>query len=1211
MGKNQSVSSLTRTPITRALGNTVHVSLVVVLVLCTSSAGQAQEEPGDKRIDFDIPEQRADRALTKFAEQADLTLMVPHELVQDRQANELIGEYTLREGIKRLLSGTGLTPEFSSAIVLNIKAGEEPANGGQTMTVSKKAGLLAVLAGIFAGEAGSQEDATSGETIQQLGVLVSGTVKASGVGANLKGAQIVIVETGQKTATDDLGRFRFSSVVAGDYTLRITYLGYQEILAPIKVAGEPVVDQTFEMTGGYGGEEIIVYGSRSARAQALNQERTASNSLTVLAGDFLGQFEGDTISDALRRAPGIAFEEDPLTGDGTNVIVRGLEPDLNQVTLNGLRLPEGTGIGRSANLGNILTESISKVTISKSLLPSQDGAGAGGLIEIETKGPLDRPRRFASFSAEGTRSDGDFLQDYLLSGTAAGTFGADESLGLSASVQLRQRDIQQIAYGITLSDFNSFGQYLPADKNGVPISNPFFIDLRNPFPFEPGLNEVYPSQVNSSYNSVQAENFALTLSGQWRIGNHTELKFDYTRADETRDTFARSASYGVETGRELLPVDSLGGEPRYALVAEDVFAGFGIPGIIFSPTQNYSNEVGVENTTSVYSFRGETTAGKWSFDYALGSSRAKSTTPRSESLNVSQPFASAFTPLNTAFILPEALSNTVDGRVVQLFSPLSGNRFPLPLLNQAGYDFFDNPSNYEIVSGSILTGASGINERDTSRFSARFDVDWGYLKYIEAGAFFERSEFRSGRGGGGAGRFEIGAPGVSLADLGIDFARETLADIGLDGGFRVISEADILALFAGAELNPDLQITPVVGSGDPRLAQVFTREDNFAAYLQARIDVGRLEMVGGVRLERVKIDSRNLTTASLVDEFFVFDQDFRDRFSTLVDQAASQTELLPRIAVTYRQSDNLLFRAGYGVTVARPQIVNLSDQQIINVSLFPNGGLMGNQPTFSVTQGNPDLEPARTRSYDLSGEYYFDSVGVVEVSVFYKTIENLLEQNLVTTSSPDILEGIAIPDDPRIAANLDNFAFIVTTPFNNETKAEIWGVEAAFERQLTFLPGALDGFGIFLNYTYTDSEKTQPAQQLDPATFEVLDLEIERVPFNGAPAHSGTGAITYNNYGFDVALSYTTQSRRLLSFQRFNLHEYHERDESLDFRAEYRFEALGGDLRVWLEGADLLKGRRDPDVESSRGGTGPTQKIYTGGNFLGGRTLSLGIAAAF
>lgn len=48
------------------------------------------------------------------------------------------------------------------------------------------------------------------------------------------------------------------------------------------------------------------------------------------------------------------------------------------------------------SLGNIQTESIEKVTISKTLLPNQDSAGSGGLVEIETKSPLDRKRRFAS-----------------------------------------------------------------------------------------------------------------------------------------------------------------------------------------------------------------------------------------------------------------------------------------------------------------------------------------------------------------------------------------------------------------------------------------------------------------------------------------------------------------------------------------------------------------------------------------------------------------------------------------------------------------------------------------------------------------------------------------------------------------------------------------------------------------------------------------------
>src|SRR3546814_18712815 len=57
---------------------------------------------------------------------------------------------------------------------------------------------------------------------------------------------------------------------------------------------------------------------------------------------------------ALRRVPGVSFQRDGLTGDGTNIMIRGLDPDMNAVKLNGLNLPVGNGGGRSAAQSNML-----------------------------------------------------------------------------------------------------------------------------------------------------------------------------------------------------------------------------------------------------------------------------------------------------------------------------------------------------------------------------------------------------------------------------------------------------------------------------------------------------------------------------------------------------------------------------------------------------------------------------------------------------------------------------------------------------------------------------------------------------------------------------------------------------------------------------------------------------------------------------------------
>ncbi len=121
----------------------------------------------------------------EFAEQADLTLLVPHELVQTVSANALIGTYTLQEGIDLLLAGTGLSPTFSNEVVLSISTGGASAGEGETMETSKQGGLVAVLAGILAGGVEAQEPISTDEAEENEAILEQIIV----TGSRIRGAQ--------------------------------------------------------------------------------------------------------------------------------------------------------------------------------------------------------------------------------------------------------------------------------------------------------------------------------------------------------------------------------------------------------------------------------------------------------------------------------------------------------------------------------------------------------------------------------------------------------------------------------------------------------------------------------------------------------------------------------------------------------------------------------------------------------------------------------------------------------------------------------------------------------------------------------------------------------------------------------------------------------------------------------------------------------------
>lgn len=74
-----------------------------------------------QKIEFDIPAQRADVALTEFAKQANTTLLFPYELAEKVQANGLSGNFTLQEGLLHLLKGTELAVQIDATGMLTVK----------------------------------------------------------------------------------------------------------------------------------------------------------------------------------------------------------------------------------------------------------------------------------------------------------------------------------------------------------------------------------------------------------------------------------------------------------------------------------------------------------------------------------------------------------------------------------------------------------------------------------------------------------------------------------------------------------------------------------------------------------------------------------------------------------------------------------------------------------------------------------------------------------------------------------------------------------------------------------------------------------------------------------------------------------------------------------------------------------------------------------
>lgn len=117
-----------------------------------------QRQDMEKSFKFDIGKDAIGRALLEFGEQAGLSVVVRHDVVEE-ESNELIGRYTIGEGLKLLLDGTGVAYRVTDdgiVVFREIAKFEPKSNGSRKPSLLGQ--LVAAIVMSFSGHAASAED---------------------------------------------------------------------------------------------------------------------------------------------------------------------------------------------------------------------------------------------------------------------------------------------------------------------------------------------------------------------------------------------------------------------------------------------------------------------------------------------------------------------------------------------------------------------------------------------------------------------------------------------------------------------------------------------------------------------------------------------------------------------------------------------------------------------------------------------------------------------------------------------------------------------------------------------------------------------------------------------------------------------------------------------------------------------------------------------
>jgi TonB-dependent receptor len=267
------------------------------------------------------------------------------------------------------------------------------------------------------------------------------------------------------------------------------------------------------------------------------------------------------------------------------------------------------------------------------------------------------------------------------------------------------------------------------------------------------------------------------------------------------------------------------------------------------------------------------------------------------------------------------------------------------------------------------------------------------------------------------------------------------------------------------------------------------KENIDAAYAMATVDPTKnISITGGFRFEKTHSQGRGFddqgidktlaalgytydstattgsTTRAAVNTKHSGDADYiYYRYGHRITRERTYNNTLPELEGRYQITKNLIARGAYYGSLLRPDFQNV----VGGITATDNSAADG----YDFTVNNTKVKPETANNFDASVEYYFEPVGIVSASVFYKDIKNIqinIPKTGLSSAPQDVKDQILAAG--YTDADLNNTKSTFTTVVNGP-KTSIWGYELAYSQELSFLPAQLKGFGVTVNYSHYEPEE--------------------------------------------------------------------------------------------------------------------------------------------
>lgn len=854
-------------------------------------------------------------------------------------------------------------------------------------------------------------------------------------------------------------------------------------------------------------DTVVVTGFRGSLERALDIKRSETGVVDAIVAEDIANFPDLNLAESLQRVPGVSIARD--AGEGRQISVRGLSPDFTRVRINGmeaLTTTGGTDSSGGANRGRGFDFNVFASELFNSIK-----------VRKTASADLEEGSLGATVDLQTARP---FDYDGFTFVTGAQLGYNDLASDIDPRATLLVSDtwfdnkfgaLMSVAYTKRrlIEEGHSTVRWDNGTSSGGFAASPLFPAAR-------AANVFHPRIPRYGVLEHEQERLGVTASLQYDPSDDTSMGLDlmYADLDATRtENFLNGLSFS-RTGT---------GKPQ-TVVLDGAIDGRG------NLVYGRFNNVDVRSEARYDELETKFTQYNFYLDHDL-------TDEFKLNFQAGQAKSEFENPIQTTI--------TMDRNNVQGYSYDYRNDNRLPIIDN-GFDVND-PSQWGFLSGTSeirLRPQFAENTVDSGQIGFAWSLTDAFT--LKGGGQFKEYTFET-REERRANELTIPAlpAGMTLADLTRSIGLEDISvgagndstwlipDIdAFNRAFNIYSDSGIFTVSD--------QVPGVLGNN----RSVTERDQGFFLQGDFSTQIGSLPFSGNVGVRQVDTTQTSTGYATV------------GGVPRLTTVKRSYDDTLPSFNLVADVTPDFLIRLSGAKVMARPGLGNLTPGVTVSVS----GG------NKVVTGGNPDLEPFRAKTADLSFEWYFTEEALLSLGLFYKDIDTFVQTSREirpynTSGLPDsLLQGTT-------ALPTDDFQFNIPL---NTPGGDLQGAELSYQQPFTFLPGFWSDFGVQMNYTYVDSK----IQYMTAAGVNSLRTDLVGLSKN---AYNAT--LYYEGDRFSARVSAAYRDSFLTTVPGRNNNDVEGTAETLtiDMSASYK---INEHFELTLEGLNLTDEFQDQWVDS-------------------------------